>query len=384
MQFILLFEMMFERKQTVVEYVWIDGKGGLRSKTKVFSEICDLPNWNFDASSTGHIENGTGNTEGILKPRRLCKNPLRKSSKLFNSYLVFCDVYDIDDQPMKWNNRMLAMKIFDTPHFHDDEPWYGLEQEYFMFKKKHAFQNSTQDGNYYCGVSLNNIQRTIVDEHLEACIYAGLTISGTNAEVSPNQWEFQIGPCLGIDAGDQLWIARFLLERIAEKYDVEICYHPKPFQHINGSGCHTNFSTKRMRNDEGLDEIYKCIDKLEKRHTEHINIYGEDNQMRLSGMHETSPYNVFSFGVGTRNTSIRIGYETFKEKKGYFEDRRPASNSDPYLVISKMYETCCCDSDCNHDSSSSISWSTTSSSSVPCFSEISSTSSSPSSSTSSS
>ena len=336
--------MMFERKQTIVEYVWIDGKGSLRSKTRVFNEICELPNWNFDASSTGQIDNGNENTEGILKPRKLCKNPLRKSSKLFNSYLVFCDVYDIYGEPMKWNHRSLASKIFDTPNFHDDEPWYGLEQEYFMFKKGHtnryySFQNSTKDGDYYCGVSLNNIQRTIVDEHLEACIYAGLTISGTNAEVSPNQWEFQIGPCIGIDAGDQLWIARFLLERIAEKYDVEICYHPKPFKHINGSGCHTNFSTKSMRNDDGLNEIYRCVDKLEKRHSEHMKVYGEDNQLRLSGIHETSPYDLFSFGIGTRNTSIRIGHETFKEKKGYFEDRRPAANADPYLVISKIYES---------------------------------------------
>jgi glutamine synthetase len=328
------------KKSTVVEYVWIDGKGELRSKTRVINYMNDVPEWNFDASSTGQVNNDTGdeNTEGVLKPVKICQNPLRKLDNS-ESLLALCDVYDIHDNPMLWNNRCLAKNAFSTCHFYDDEPWFGLEQEYFF--QSSAKQMTFIEGEHYCGTYLSSVQRKIVDEHLDACLSAGLTISGTNAEVSPNQWEFQIGPCVGIDAGDQLWIARFLLQRIAEKYEVKICYHPKPYPNINGSGCHTNFSTRDMRSDDGIFKIHHAIQKLQDKHNEHMAVYGEDNKLRLSGTHETSPYNTFSHGIGTRHTSIRVGFQTFHEKKGYFEDRRPAANADPYLVTSKIYKTCC-------------------------------------------
>lgn len=333
--------MYMSKKTTVVEYVWIDGRGGLRSKTRVLNFMDDVPKWNFDASSTWQAENPHDNTEGILKPVKLYPNPLRKLADS-ESLIALCEVYNIDMKPMAWNNRCNAKSIFSTNHFCGDEPWYGLEQEYFFYKDNKGFgELRSLSETHYCGSSLDSIQRKIVDEHLEACLYAGLSISGTNAEVSCDQWEFQIGPCVGVNAADQLWVARFLLERISEKYGMKVCYHPKPYPNINGSGCHTNFSTKEMREENGLQSIYHAINKLEKQHNEHMVVYGEDNEKRLSGVCETSPYNQFSHGVGTRDTSIRIGHDTFVEKKGYFEDRRPAANADPYLVTSKIYETCC-------------------------------------------
>jgi glutamine synthetase len=136
-------------------------------------------------------------------------------------------------------------------------------------------------------------------------------------------------------------VARYLLERIAEKYNVSINYHPKPELNINGSGCHTNFSTVFTRAEHGINTIYDYIKKLENKHDEHINVYGESNNLRLTGIHETSSINKFSYGVGTRNTSIRIPNNVQSQGYGYFEDRRPASNMDPYLVTSIIFKTCC-------------------------------------------
>ena len=334
----------------IVEYIWIGGNGELRSKTRILNiihitNITQIPLWNYDGSSTEQSFN-TGNTEVIIKPCFICKNPLKKLNEC-NTYLVLCDTYDINNFYLPTNTRYNANNIFNLINSNmmipDSEPWFGLEQEYFFVTLDFKNKELEEQGRFYCGTFLDNMQRKIVEEHLDACLYANLDISGINAEVAPNQWEFQIGPSVGIKAADQLYIARFLLERIAEKYNISILYNPKPFTALNGSGCHTNFSTNHTRCHGGLETINKYINKLGNNHAEHMMVYGKDNQKRLTGIHETAPYDKFSYGIGTRNTSIRIPTQTANDGCGYFEDRRPASNMDPYLVTSSIYKTCCLD-----------------------------------------
>jgi len=321
----------------IVEYIWIGGKGELRSKTRVLEmtsepTVDSLPIWNYDGSSTEQVVAGSLNTEVVIKPRVVVINPLSSGT-----FLALCDTYDIDYTPIASNTRFAAAEAF--KNHQENEPWFGLEQEYFMWKEE--WPSLTDQGRYYCGTSLSNVERKIAEEHLAACLAAGIKISGINAEVAPYQWEFQVGPCVGIESGDHMYLARFLLERIAEKYDVRISYDPKPSQHLNGSGCHTNFSTKTIREPGGIEEIYKCMERLAKTHPKHLECYGKGNRARLTGLHETGSYDRFSFGVGTRNTSIRIPNQTFADKCGYFEDRRPAANMDPYVVTSAIYKTCC-------------------------------------------
>lgn len=326
-------------KKTICEYIWIGGKGEIRSKTKIIEgcivSIDMFPEWNYDASSTCQAPSD-GNTEGILKPVAYYINPLRKISN-FDSFLVLCETYDINGEPLETNNRYNAKKIFDSKT--DEEPWYGLEQEYFISILKNGGVSNLFY--HYCGLTKDNIERKIVEKHLSACLEAELTISGINAEVADRQWEFQVGPCEGIKAADHLIVARYLLERIAEEFDATICFHPKPERIANGSGCHTNFSTRKMREPNGIQEIYKAIDKLKIRHNEHIKVYGNENELRLTGECETASYKSFSWGKGTRNTSIRIPNQVINEGCGYFEDRRPAANIDPYLVTSIIFKTIC-------------------------------------------
>ena len=332
----------------VCEYLWIGGEGELRSKTRVFKvgDVCldsnlVLPNWNYDGSSTKQATSD-GNTEVILKPQSIFADPFRKGEKS-ECYIVLCDTYEPNGKPLHTNHRYNADKLFNARV--DEVPWFGLEQEYFLVLNSTDNVNRipVPDGRHYCGQS-SKIERAIVEKHLHACLYAGLTISGINAEVSEDQWEFQIGPCTGIRAADQLIVARYLLERVAELYNANINYYPKPSSLINGSGCHVNFSTASMRAPGGLKVIESCMPKLEKRHKEHIAVYGEHNELRLTGKHETSDMNKFSFGVGTRNTSVRIPTQTAADGFGYFEDRRPASNIDPYKATSIVFKTCClCD-----------------------------------------
>jgi glutamine synthetase len=327
----------------ILEYIWIGGNGELRTKTRVVDSVNDITSWNYDGSSTGQASSYK-NTEVILKPVKMYKNPFINK---WVSQLVLCETYDIDGNPLPTNHRHDATHIFNKKP--EEICWFGLEQEYFMIRsephmsKMSAWHIDTESQDkYYCGIgNKSSIERAIAQEHLVTCLDIGLTISGINAEVANKQWEFQIGPCEGIAAADQLYIARYLLERIAEKYEVTISYKPKLLKDINGSGCHTNFSTKTMREPNGIAEILKCMNKLKERHDEHMEVYGQNNESRLTGHHETAPYNKFSYGVGTRNTSIRIGNETYNNGMGYFEDRRPASNMDPYLVTSRIFKTCC-------------------------------------------
>lgn len=332
----------------IVDYVWIGGNGELRSKIRVIHSksprltISDVPTWNYDGSSTDQAD--ASNSEIILNPVRLFPCPFRPGI----GSIVLCDCYTLNNEPAKYNHRHEALKIFSK--YDDQEPWYGLEQEYFIFDnntgKPLGFNDNNVQGQYYCSVgSQNAFGRIISDNHLAACIQAGIKISGTNAEVAPGQWEFQIGPVNGIDAADQLWVARYILEKISEVHGVTIVYSPKPLTgDWNGSGCHINFSTHNMRNivaDQlsGLKLIESVMVKLRKNHDDHMNVYGEDNKERMTGRHETSSFDKFTYGIATRCASIRIPSETARDGKGYFEDRRPAANVDPYQATSIILKT---------------------------------------------
>jgi glutamine synthetase len=346
---------------SVIEYIWLGGNNELRSKIRVLNNmntnsnlnsndeqqllLTDIPDWNYDGSSTGQA---SGNdSEIVIKPKAIFKNPFRMG----HDYMVLCDTYLPNNDALNNNNRPIANTIFNKNM--EQEPWFGLEQEYFLIHPETnmplGYDKDGKQGQYYCSVGHENaIGRPIAEEHMDLCLYAGIKISGMNAEVAPGQWEFQVGPCNGIEAGDHLWTARYILQRLGEKHGVKINFEPKPLKgDWNGSGCHTNYSTKNMRegtdDKSGLEYIEEAIDKLSKKHDEHMTVYGSGNDERMTGEHETASYDTFTDGVANRGASVRRGYDTIKNKKGYFEDRRPSSNCDPYLVTSAIFKTTCLD-----------------------------------------
>lgn len=330
-----------------LEYIWLDGyapEPRLRSKTKIVVDnefigdkidLNQLPQWNFDGSSTKQADGG--NSDCILKPISLNKDPQRS-----NGYLVLCEVLNSDSTPHSSNTRS---KIKDN----DTDIWFGFEQEYTLIKDGRPMGFPTNgypkpQGEFYCAVGNKNIAgRTIVEEHLNACLEAGLNITGINAEVMLGQWEYQIFGKGQKEASDALWLSRYLLNRTTEKYSVDIEFHPKPIEgDWNGSGCHTNFSTEAMREVGGKEMIEKICNNFGTYHQECIAEYGSYNNLRLTGNHETQHINEFSYGVSDRGASIRIPIGTVNNNwTGYLEDRRPASNMDPYRVtkiISKTLE----------------------------------------------
>lgn len=326
------------------EYVWIDGDGGLRSKTTTINkskvtELSELSEWNFDGSSTNQAAGH--DSDVLLRPAAIYKDPFR----LGNNIIVLAETYNPDGSPNKTNYRYACKKIMDQVEQH--KPWFGIEQEYTLFGTdgapygwpKGGFPGA--QGPYYCGVGAGKVfARDIVEAHYRACLYAGIAISGINAEVMPSQWEFQVGPCPGIAGGDELVMARFLLQRVCEEWGIKVSFHPKPLAgDWNGAGCHTNYSTEGTRADGGMKVIESYIEKLAKRHNEHIAVYGDDNELRLTGRHETGHIGTFAWGVADRGGSIRVPRSVAAAGKGYFEDRRPASNIDPYRVTGIMCET---------------------------------------------
>ncbi|HJR25132.1 MAG TPA: glutamine synthetase [Acidimicrobiales bacterium] len=324
------------------EYLWIDGTeptAKLRSKTKILADgTKELPIWGFDGSSTNQAPGDK--SDCVLQPVFSCPDPIRGGDNI----LVMCEVLYIDMTPHVSNTRRPCADTAEK--YADQEPIFGIEQEYTFFKdgRPYGFPFGgfpAPQGGYYCGVGADEVYgRDVVEAHLDACLQAGLHISGINAEVMPGQWEFQVGPVAPPQVADELWIARWLLYRIAEDFGVSATLDPKPVKgDWNGAGAHTNFSTKAMR--EGYDPVITACEALGKKIDEHIAVYGHGIEDRLTGLHETAPYNVYSYGVSDRGASVRIPWQVEQEKKGYIEDRRPNANCDPYLVTQIIVDTVC-------------------------------------------
>ena len=327
-----------------LEYLWLDGctPTQIRSKTKVVKEFGtkeEAPVWGFDGSSTQQAEGS--DSDCVLKPVRVYPNPLDT-----NSSIVLCEVWNVDDTPHETNTRRkLEETLVDLCY--DIDEWVGYEQEYTLYDLDTSKPLGWPDigepppqGDYYCG---RNIGENIMKKHMNACIQAGVSICGTNAEVMLGQWEYQIGAGGSIHMSDDLWVARWLMERICEHYDLSVSLHPKPIAgDWNGAGCHTNFSTGIMREEMGgMAEILNACLKLKDTHREHIKVYGQDNEQRLTGEYETCSIDEFQYGVSDRGASIRIPWQVEKDGCGYLEDRRPSSNCDPYVVSQKLIQTIC-------------------------------------------
>lgn len=333
-------------EQYVLEYVWIDGFGELRSKTKIVDnkdQYDKPPLWTYDGSSTGQAT-GT-HSDVILQPVNRFIDPF--SNGEYCGSLIFCETLTSDGRPHVSNHRSACVETYYKCH--SEEPLFGIEQEYLLKEINGLLPfgwATLQDpgcgpqGPYYCSVGADrSFGRHIAVDHMKKCLKAGIKIGGVNAEVMPSQWEFQIGPLPPLDVSDQLWMSRYILHRVCELNKCIVTFHPKPLVKWNGSGGHTNFSTKGMRSPGGMHEIVAACELLAGKHKEHMAVYGQDNDQRLTGHHETANINDFSYGVANRSVSIRIPLMVEREGCGYLEDRRPAANLDPYWVTNIMMET---------------------------------------------
>lgn len=336
-------------KAVQATYLWIDGTcENVRLKDQILDfapkTVDELPNWSYCGSATYQ---GVGNVaDRVLIPRAMYKDPFKAGK---HDVIVLCDTYIPDGTPTESNKRAEMQSIVDKTVEH--RPWFGIEQEYTLLDINGrpfgwpANGYPAPQGPYYCGVGTNKVYaRDLSEAHALACLYAGIDFGGTNSEVMPAQWEYQIGPSLGIKAADDLWVSRYILWRIAEEFGLCVSFHPKPVGgDWNGAGAHTNYSTAAMRCDGGMKAIEDAIRKLERNHAAHIKAYdprgGEYNKLRLSGLHETSSIDQFTWGVADRGASIRISRSVANAGKGFLEDRRPSSNMDPYVVCSALLKT---------------------------------------------
>jgi glutamine synthetase len=327
-----------------LEYIWLDGYqpvANLRGKTKILDgdastlTLADCPLWGFDGSSTQQAEGHS--SDCVLKPIALYPDSTRT-----NGFLVMCEVMNPDGTPHPSNGRAT---IEDDPNF-----WFGFEQEYFLYAdgKPLGWPDEgfpAPQGPYYTGVGyrfVGDVARAIVEEHLDICLAAGINHEGINAEVAKGQWEFQIFAKGSAKCADQVHVARYIMLRLCEKYGIDVEFHCKPFRgDWNGSGMHCNFSSKYMRETGGKEYFLKLMDKFEEYKDEHIAVYGPDNHLRLTGLHETQSIDKFSWGVADRGASIRVPHSFVKDDayRGYLEDRRPNSQGDPYKIAARVVQT---------------------------------------------
>jgi glutamine synthetase len=327
-----------------LEYIWLDGYTpvpNLRGKTQIkafdsFPTLDQLPLWGFDGSSTMQAEGKS--SDCVLKPVAVFPDAART-----NGVLVMCEVMMPDGKTPHPSNKRAT--ILD-----DAGAWFGFEQEYFFYKdgRPLGFPSSgypAPQGPYYTGVGYSNVgavAREIVEKHLDLCLAAGINHEGINAEVAKGQWEFQIFGKGSKKAADEMWVARYLMQRLTESYGIDIEYHCKPLGDTdwNGSGMHANFSTAYLREVGGKEYFEKLMAAFEAARADHIAVYGPDNHLRLTGKHETASINEFSYGIADRGASVRVPHSFANNGyKGYLEDRRPNSQGDPYQIASQILKT---------------------------------------------
>ena len=342
----------------IAKYIWLDGHQPtqeLRSKSRIIQikdldnvDISQFPEWGFDGSSTNQADGH--NSDLVLKPVNFIFDPIRGN----DNFLVLCEVFNPDGTPHPSNKRAQLRKVL-AECDEDHEVLVGFEQEYTLFKGPRPLgwpENGYPgpQGPYYCGVGGERVfGRDLVEEHLQSCIEANLLIYGTNAEVMPAQWEYQIGyrgfdePADVLTTCDHSWFAAWILHRLSEFEGIRVSFDNKPIQgDWNGAGCHTNFSTKEMRDPKGgWDAIQAAIKKLKNKHDDHIKDYGYALEERLTGLHETCAIDEFRSGEADRGASIRIPHAVAEKGYGYIEDRRPGANSDPYVVCARLISTIC-------------------------------------------
>ena len=325
-----------------LDYIWLDGYTpvpNLRTKCCIkeydsFPEVADLPLWGFDGSSTQQAEGS--DSDCILKPVAVYPDKTNDQQAL-----VMCEVMLPNGDPHPSNTRATILD--------DEGAWFGFEQEYFLTQNGVPIGFPSEgypepQGEYYCGVGFKNVSalgRKITEEHLWQCIHAGINHEGINAEVAKGQWEFQVFGKGSKKAADDVWVARFLLLRLCEQYGVDIDWHCKPLAgDWNGSGMHSNFSTTYMRETGGKEYFEALMAAFEANCEEHIAVYGPDNHLRLTGLHETQSIDKFSYGIADRGASVRVPHAFAQnDYKGYLEDRRPNSQGDPYAIASRILQT---------------------------------------------
>ena len=336
---------MGKTRQVQIEYIWLDGNNSIRSKTKVChvdpteGDDFELPAWNYDGSST--YQAFQEQSEIMLYPIKKYSYPV--DHKFHYKYIAVCKTSASDC------SLTIAETIFKNAP--ENKPMFGLEQEFFIQDHKTGKPlgwpitgEPRAVGDYYCSVgSRLAFGRDYLQECLEMMLDIKLPVTGMNFEVAPGQAEFQVCD-IGIDAAHHMTMLRYILALVGEKYDYSVDYRAKPIEgNWAGSGCHINFSTETIRNPGGYDEIMKCMKYLADTHADTLKFYGKGNEKRLTGKNETSSMTEFTYDVANRGTSVRIPTDTFEEKCGYFEDRRPAANIDPYLATANLYKVCCLD-----------------------------------------
>jgi glutamine synthetase len=285
----------------LLEYIWLDIEGNICSKIHNVKSYKNFPpSAEFNSSLT-------------LDPKKVFPHPL-----LENGLIVLCEVKFNERNCRKWCER-------ETIRYDKHKTLFGIEQEYYMI-----FEDGQLSHSHYCGNrKINSLERKIAEEHLLACIKAEIEIRDMNAEFGSKQWKFHIGELSALDVSDHLIVARFLLMRIAEKYNVEISFHPKPFPELSGSGAHIKISNKKTRKEGTFEEIEMLCRKLEEKHLDYLEYCGKDNSMRVM--------NIFKFSLDDTNSAIRIP-DRENNKYTYFEDRRPGANIDPYMITCEILE----------------------------------------------